>query len=81
MSPSWLASPTSPAHVVDVAVHTYACVGSVTHRRVRPKSRRAGKTVSIPDARYKALMGLAKLTPRTLVGTLSSRTGRRFGPR
>ncbi|WP_255954170.1 SDR family NAD(P)-dependent oxidoreductase [Streptomyces odontomachi] len=40
-----------------------------------------GRTVSIPDVRYKALLGLAKLTPRTLVGAISSRTGRKYGPR
>ncbi|MGW3956060.1 SDR family NAD(P)-dependent oxidoreductase [Streptomyces sp. NPDC004752] len=40
-----------------------------------------GRTVSIPDPRYKALMGLAKVAPRGLVGGISSRTGRRYGPR
>ncbi|MGP3928076.1 SDR family NAD(P)-dependent oxidoreductase [Streptomyces sp. 8N616] len=39
-----------------------------------------GRTVSIPDARYKALMGLAKLAPRGALGGISSRTGRRYGP-
>ena len=39
-----------------------------------------GRTVSIPDARYKALMGVVKLTPRGLLGGVSSRTGRKFGP-
>lgn len=39
-----------------------------------------GRTVSIPDARYKALMGAAKLVPRGALGTLSSRAGRKFGP-
>ncbi|KES03791.1 short-chain dehydrogenase [Streptomyces toyocaensis] len=39
-----------------------------------------GKTVSIPDPRYKALMGAAKLVPRGLLGGLSSRTGRKYGP-
>ncbi|MFG3046559.1 SDR family NAD(P)-dependent oxidoreductase [Streptomyces sp. NPDC048202] len=40
-----------------------------------------GKTVSIPDPRYKALMGLAKLAPRGLLGGISARTGRKYGPR
>ncbi|AYL37746.1 SDR family NAD(P)-dependent oxidoreductase [Streptomyces fungicidicus] len=40
-----------------------------------------GKTVSIPDPRYKALMGAAKLVPRGLLGGFSSRTGRKYGPR
>ncbi|MBH5335329.1 SDR family NAD(P)-dependent oxidoreductase [Streptomyces pactum] len=40
-----------------------------------------GKAVSVPDARYKTLMGLAKLAPRNALGGISSRTGRRFGPR
>ncbi|MFJ8788240.1 SDR family NAD(P)-dependent oxidoreductase [Streptomyces sp. NPDC102462] len=40
-----------------------------------------GRTLSIPDPRYKALMGLAKVAPRGLVGGISSRTGRRYGPR
>ncbi|WP_329137086.1 SDR family NAD(P)-dependent oxidoreductase [Streptomyces sp. NBC_00670] len=40
-----------------------------------------GKSLSIPDPRYKTLMGLARLTPRTLLGTITSRTGRRYGPR
>ncbi|GAB2465603.1 SDR family NAD(P)-dependent oxidoreductase [Streptomyces incanus] len=39
-----------------------------------------GKTVSIPDARYKALMGAAKLVPRGALGGFSSRTGRKYGP-
>lgn len=40
-----------------------------------------GRTLSVPDVRYKTLLGLAKLTPRTLVGAVSSRTGRKYGPR
>ncbi|MFI8088084.1 SDR family NAD(P)-dependent oxidoreductase [Streptomyces sp. NPDC086080] len=40
-----------------------------------------GRTVSIPDPRYKALMGAAKLIPRGLLGGVSSRTGRKYGPR
>ncbi len=39
-----------------------------------------GKTVSVPDPRYKALMGVVKLTPRGLLGGVSSRTGRKYGP-
>lgn len=39
-----------------------------------------GRTVSIPDPRYKALMGLVKLTPRALLTGMTSRTGRKYGP-
>ncbi|MCG7525642.1 SDR family oxidoreductase [Streptomyces sp. OfavH-34-F] len=39
-----------------------------------------GRTVSIPDPRYKVLMGAAKLAPRGLLGGISSRTGRKYGP-
>ena len=39
-----------------------------------------GKTLSIPDPRYKALMGVVKVTPRALLGGISSRTGRKYGP-
>ncbi|MGY0069256.1 SDR family NAD(P)-dependent oxidoreductase [Streptomyces sp. QTS137] len=39
-----------------------------------------GRTVSIPDPRYKALMGVAKLVPRGVLGGFSSRTGRKYGP-
>ncbi|MGI5393241.1 SDR family NAD(P)-dependent oxidoreductase [Streptomyces sp. CA-251251] len=39
-----------------------------------------GKSLSIPDPRYKTLMGAAKLVPRGLLGGLSSRTGRKYGP-
>ncbi|MFE9608513.1 SDR family NAD(P)-dependent oxidoreductase [Streptomyces sp. NPDC006012] len=39
-----------------------------------------GKTLSIPDPRYKTLMGLAKVAPRGLVGGISART-RKYGPR
>ncbi|WP_394433485.1 SDR family NAD(P)-dependent oxidoreductase [Streptomyces sp. SGAir0957] len=39
------------------------------------------KTLSIPDPRYKALMGLAKVTPRGLLGGVTSKTGRKYGPR
>ena len=40
-----------------------------------------GRTVSIPDPRYKALMGAVKVVPRNLLGGLTSRTGRKYGPR
>ncbi|MGW2840326.1 SDR family NAD(P)-dependent oxidoreductase [Streptomyces sp. NPDC001493] len=40
-----------------------------------------GRTVSVPDARYKALMGLVKVTPRSLLGEMTSRTGRKYGPK
>ncbi|MFF4112216.1 SDR family NAD(P)-dependent oxidoreductase [Streptomyces sp. NPDC001714] len=39
-----------------------------------------GKTLSIPDPRYKVLTGLARMAPRGLVGGISSRTGRKYGP-
>ncbi|MFJ4202654.1 SDR family NAD(P)-dependent oxidoreductase [Streptomyces sviceus] len=39
-----------------------------------------GRTLSIPDPRYKALMGLVKVAPRGLLGGISSRTGRKYGP-
>ncbi|MEU3187300.1 SDR family oxidoreductase [Streptomyces sp. NPDC006923] len=39
-----------------------------------------GKAVSVPDPRYKALVAAAKLTPRGVLGGISSKT-RRFGPR
>ncbi|MEU1016672.1 SDR family oxidoreductase [Streptomyces sp. NPDC005900] len=39
-----------------------------------------GRTVSVPDPRYKALMGLVKVTPRSLLGGVTSRTGRKYGP-
>ncbi|AQS68007.1 SDR family oxidoreductase [Streptomyces pactum] len=40
-----------------------------------------GKSLSIPDPRYKALMGAAKLVPRGMLGGITSRTGRKYGPR
>ncbi|MFE3826245.1 SDR family NAD(P)-dependent oxidoreductase [Streptomyces sp. NPDC059092] len=39
-----------------------------------------GKTVSVPDPRYKALMGVVKLAPRGLLGGVTSKTGRKYGP-
>jgi short-subunit dehydrogenase len=40
-----------------------------------------GRTLSVPDPRYKALTGLAKLAPRGLLSRTTSSTGRRFGPK
>ncbi|MET2715479.1 SDR family oxidoreductase [Streptomyces carpaticus] len=40
-----------------------------------------GRTVSIPDPRYKALLGAAKLVPRGALGGITSRAGRKYGPR
>ncbi|GHH41200.1 dehydrogenase [Streptomyces candidus] len=40
-----------------------------------------GKTLSIPDPRYKALMGVVKVAPRGLLGGITSKTGRKYGPR
>ncbi|QKW51861.1 SDR family NAD(P)-dependent oxidoreductase [Streptomyces buecherae] len=40
-----------------------------------------GKSLSVPDPRYKALTGLARLAPRAALARASSRTGRRYGPR
>lgn len=39
-----------------------------------------GRTLSIPDARYKVLMGVVKVTPRALLGGITSKTGRKYGP-
>ncbi|MGW3101114.1 SDR family NAD(P)-dependent oxidoreductase [Streptomyces sp. NPDC001100] len=39
-----------------------------------------GKSLSIPDPRYKALMGLVKITPQAVLGGISSKTGRKYGP-
>jgi short-subunit dehydrogenase len=40
-----------------------------------------GKSLSVPDPRYKALMGLVKVVPRGMLGGLTSKTGRKYGPR
>ncbi|MFH9722770.1 SDR family NAD(P)-dependent oxidoreductase [Streptomyces sp. NPDC017254] len=40
-----------------------------------------GKSLSIPDPRYKALMGVVKLAPRGLLGGVSSKAGRKYGPK
>lgn len=39
-----------------------------------------GRTLSVPDARYKVLMGVVKVTPRALLGGITSKTGRKYGP-
>ncbi|WP_434595190.1 SDR family NAD(P)-dependent oxidoreductase [Streptomyces sp. A5-4] len=39
-----------------------------------------GKSLSVPDPRYKALMGAVKLAPRGLLGGITSKTGRKYGP-
>ncbi|GHG76890.1 SDR family NAD(P)-dependent oxidoreductase [Streptomyces griseocarneus] len=39
-----------------------------------------GKSLSIPDPRYKALAGLMKLAPRRAVSRAGATTGRRYGP-
>lgn len=39
-----------------------------------------GRTVSIPDIRYKTLVGALKLVPRGALGGLTSRAGRSYGP-
>ncbi|MFI9720443.1 SDR family NAD(P)-dependent oxidoreductase [Streptomyces sp. NPDC052396] len=39
-----------------------------------------GKSLSVPDPRYKALTGLSKLVPRGALGRVSSTTGRKYGP-
>ncbi len=40
-----------------------------------------GKSLSIPDPRYKALTGALRLVPRAVLGGVASRTGRKYGPR
>ncbi|MET9831291.1 SDR family oxidoreductase [Streptomyces sp. NPDC006385] len=39
-----------------------------------------GKSLSVPDPRYKVLMGAAKLVPRGMLGGITSKTGRKYGP-
>ncbi|GHF09321.1 SDR family NAD(P)-dependent oxidoreductase [Streptomyces morookaense] len=39
-----------------------------------------GKSLSVPDPRYKALTGLTKIVPRGALGRMSSASGRRYGP-
>ncbi|MDT0267805.1 SDR family oxidoreductase [Streptomyces sp. DSM 44915] len=40
-----------------------------------------GRVVSVPDVRYKALLGAARLLPVAALGRVSARAGREFGPR
>ncbi|UQI43138.1 SDR family oxidoreductase [Streptomyces sp. HU2014] len=40
-----------------------------------------GKTLSVPDPRYKAITGLMKLAPHRVVSRASSTTGRKYGPK
>ncbi|MFE6780052.1 SDR family NAD(P)-dependent oxidoreductase [Streptomyces sp. NPDC057702] len=40
-----------------------------------------GRSLSVPDPRYKALTGLARFAPRGALARVSTRTGRRYGPR
>ncbi|WP_069814550.1 SDR family NAD(P)-dependent oxidoreductase [Streptomyces sp. TP-A0874] len=40
-----------------------------------------GRTVSVPDPRYKAITGLLRLAPRQAVSRVSSSAGRKYGPR
>jgi short-subunit dehydrogenase len=40
-----------------------------------------GKTISVPDPRYKTAMGVTKLLPRELLTRVSSTTRRKYGPR
>ncbi|MCQ8773289.1 SDR family NAD(P)-dependent oxidoreductase [Streptomyces telluris] len=40
-----------------------------------------GKSLSVPDPRYKAMTGLMKLAPRRVVSRASSSTGRKYGPK
>jgi short-subunit dehydrogenase len=39
-----------------------------------------GRTLSVPDPRYKALMSLTKLAPRSVLSRATTTTGRRYGP-
>lgn len=39
------------------------------------------RTLSIPDPRYKVLLGATKLVPRGSLGAVSSRASRKYGPR
>lgn len=39
-----------------------------------------GRSLSIPDPRYKALLGASRLIPQGMLGRVSSTTGRTFGP-
>jgi uncharacterized protein len=39
---------------------------------------RSGTVVSVPDAKYKALVGVSKFVPRGLAGRIASRKGRSY---
>ncbi|WP_328583249.1 SDR family NAD(P)-dependent oxidoreductase [Streptomyces sp. NBC_00370] len=39
-----------------------------------------GRTVSVPDPRYKALMGAVKIAPRGLLGGITSKARSKYGP-
>ncbi|GAB2866555.1 SDR family oxidoreductase [Actinocorallia aurea] len=39
---------------------------------------RRGRAVSVPDPRYKAIVGFAKFVPKGLIGRISSKTARRY---
>lgn len=51
----------------------------VVDASLRDLARR--RTLSVPDPRYKALLAATKLVPRGLLGGLTSRAGRSYGPR
>ncbi|MBQ1121553.1 SDR family oxidoreductase [Streptomyces sp. B15] len=40
-----------------------------------------GRTLSVPDPRYKALLGASRLIPRGVLARASSTTGRKYGPK
>ncbi|CAM3419301.1 MULTISPECIES: SDR family NAD(P)-dependent oxidoreductase [Streptomyces] len=40
-----------------------------------------GRALSIPDPRYKALLGASRLVPRGVLARASSSTGRKYGPK
>ncbi|NSC23415.1 SDR family NAD(P)-dependent oxidoreductase [Streptomyces albus subsp. chlorinus] len=40
-----------------------------------------GKVLSVPDPRYKALLGASRLIPRGVLARASSTTGRKYGPK
>ncbi|WP_326688531.1 MULTISPECIES: SDR family oxidoreductase [unclassified Streptomyces] len=40
-----------------------------------------GRTLSVPDPRYKALLGASRLVPRGVLARASSTTGRKYGPK
>lgn len=40
-----------------------------------------GRTVSVPDPRYKVAVAVARHTPANLLGALSSKAGRRYDPK